>query len=632
MSQPARLLLGCLLHLVALGAGAAPPPGAQAFFAAPVFESVRLAPSGEHLAALVPGGAGQRLMVMAVDRSRARVLRVPARVRDYRWATDERLLLVTGAEDGAPGLAAVNRDGSGFRVLAPPGPGDRRTGASLLDVLPGEPASVLVADDTRLPRAPDVYRVNIFDGSRSRVARNPGRVFRWWTDRLGRVRLSLSWAPGDRGPRYVLRHRFAGEASWQRLHETTLGGPFITPLAFARDNRHLFVASSVGRDTTALQRYDTVTMRLGPVVHARPDVDVSAMEGAPAGGVAAVRYEAHRPHRVQLDGDSPPTLAWLDERLPGLAHRIVSRSLEGGRAVVLAHGPREPGRYYLLEHDPTRLTPIASRLPWLSGRLGERRAVAFDARDGRRLTGYLTLPTGENGQEGPPPLLMMPHGGPWSRDHWGFDAPAQYFAARGFAVLQVNFRGSRGFGRAHLMAGRGEWDGAMLDDLADGARWAIARGHADAGRVAILGASYGGYAALMSAVRYPALYRCAVSFGAVTDLPAQFGALAESGDRRAWLEWRYMVGDPDAGAAGLVDASPLNHARAYRVPLMIAHGTADRRVGVGQAAALAEAMHRAGRPAELMLLRGTGHALADPEQRAAFYARAHDFIQRALKR
>lgn len=627
----ARTLVGLALLLGVAGpvtaADASGP--ARAFFATPSFEAVRLAPSGEHLAALVPDGSGQQLLVMAADRSRARLLRLPVTLRDFQWATDERLVLVTGDPDSAPGLAAVNRDGSGFLGFAAPADDAGRTGASLLDVLPREPARILMTDDRRLAGEPDVYRVDVFDGSRRFEARNPGRVFRWWTDHRGRVRLALGWAPAGDGVRYKLRHRFAGEGAWQAVHDTRLGGPFMMPLAFAADDRHFFVASSVGRDTAAVQRYDTVSMKLGPVVHARPDVDVSAMEPAPGGGVAAVRYEGGLPARVQLEGDPPATHAWLADRLPDVAFRIVSRSRDGARAVVLAHGDREPGRYYLLDTGPMKLTPIASRLPWLDGRLGERRPVGFEARDGRRLTGYLTLPPGAADTDRWP-LVMMPHGGPWARDHWGFDAPAQFFAAEGFAVLQVNFRGSRGFGREHLLAGRGEWDGAMLDDLADGVRWAVSRGHADPDRVAILGASFGGYAALMSAVRYPDIYRCAVSFGAVTDLPAQLQSLKAAPDRRAWHEWRFMVGDPRLRHAALVDASPLNHARAFRVPVLLAHGADDGRVSPDQAQGLALAMKRAGAPGRLMLMEDTGHALADPERRAEFHAAALDFIRDKL--
>lgn len=627
----ARTLAWLALLLGAAGSAIGADGGrARAFFATPSFEAVRLAPSGEHLAALVPGGSGQRLLVMAADHSRARLLPMPAALQDFRWATDERLLLVTGGPDQASGLAAVNRDGSGYTSLADPGDGRRRVGASLLDLLPGEPASVLVAEDRRLPHAPDAYRLNIFDGERDLVARNPGRVFRWWTDRLGRVRMALAWSPQDDGIRYILRHRFRADGAWKRVHDTELGGPFMTPLAFAADHRHVFVASSVGRDTTAVQRYDTVDMTLEPAAHARPGVDVSDLETAPGGGVAAVRYAGPRPDRVQVEGDPPEVLTWLEKRLPGLAHRIVSRSRDGDRAVVLAHDDGQPGRYYLLDTDPLRLEPIASRLPWLEGRLGPRRPVTFEARDGRRLTGYLSVPPGTGDDR--LPLLIMPHGGPWARDHWGFDAPAQFYAAEGFAVLQVNFRGSRGFGREHLMAGRGEWDGAMLDDLADGVRWAVDRGYADPDRVAILGASFGGYAAMMSAVRYPELYRCAVSFGAVTDLPAQLRSLKEAGDGRAWAEWRFMVGDPDGGRSALVDASPLNHARAFRVPTMVAHGAGDRRVAPAQALGLARAMDRAGAPVRLKLMDGAGHALADPGRRAEFHAAALDFINEALER
>lgn len=627
ISGVALILLFAVLPTFAAFAS---PPSAEAFFAAPVFDAVRLSPSGEHLGALVSTGGERRLLVMPTSRDRARLLPMPAGLRDYRWATDERLLLITGSAGASAGLAAVNRDGSGYRTLVRARPNAEEQGAVLVDLLSGEPSSVLVADDRRRRGEPDVFRVNVFDGGRELAARNPGRVFRWWTDRLGRVRLGMAWSPSDDGIRYGLIHRFGPDTAWRRIHEAPLGGPFLTPLTFDTGNRQLFVASSVGRDTTAVQRFDTVTMELGEVVHARPDADVAGMDAAPDGGVAAVRYETERPVEIFLDGPAPKGEARLDARFPGLAHRIVSRSRDGRRAVVLVHGEREPGRFYLLNREPFELTPVGARLPWLAGRIGPREPIEFSARDGRRLQGYLSLPPDDSGS--PKPLLVMPHGGPWARDLWGFDAPAQYFAVHGYAVLQVNFRGSRGLGREHLMAGRGEWDGDILDDLADGVRWAVDEGIADPDRVAILGASFGGYAALMSAVRYPGTYRCAVSFAGVTDLTRQMESLKDAGNLRALEEWRVMVGDPDRQAAALVEASPLNFARAIEVPVMLAHGAEDDRVSLEQSRELASALERAGKSHRFMILGDVGHGLDAGGARAAFFREALGFMDRSMGR
>jgi len=619
----ARFLAALIILLV--GRTAAAAPTAEAFFATPEFDAVSVSPDGAHLAALVPGGGGRSLMVMDADHAHARVIPVPGTLRDFRWVTDERLLLTIGDEHQAPGLAAVNRDGLDYRVLVPPAAdAATRAGASLVDRLPGQPGRVLVSIDRRSAFEPDVFRLDVFDGTLARVVRNPGGVFRWLADRHGRVRAAMSWRRTTDGLLYGVWHRFLPDGRWQRLYGFPPGGPALRPLAFDPDNRHLYVSASAGRDTAAIYRYDPASRRLGDPVFARPGVDVTGLELGES-RVAAVSWDGAVPGRRVFDRRRQRREAWLDRRLPGLEHRVTSTSRDGNSAIVLAYSDTRPGRYYLLQREANgfKLAPVGPRLPWLEGRLVPRRPVHFSARDGTRLQAYLTRP--EGGPDGKP-LLVIPHGGPWARDRWGFDPQAQFFASRGFAVLQVNFRGSAGFGRDFLNAGRRDWDGVMLNDLADGARWAIASGVADPERVAVLGASFGGYAALMSAVRYPDLYRCAVSFAGVTDLEAQIRGLKSDGNDRAFNEWRAMVGDPDRDPGRLVDASPLNYARSFPVPVMLAYGGLDTRVPPGQTLALAHALGKAGKAFRLLRYPGAAHGLSDPAQRADFHRRALAFL------
>lgn len=587
-----------------------------------------ISPDGRHLAALVGTDAGRKLAVMSRDRSRARLLRVPDELRAYHWATNERLLLEVGAPHQSPGLAAVNRDGRDYSVLVPPG-ADAATadGARVLSLLPLEPGRVLISLDGRLPHAPDVHRLDVFSGERSLEAENPGRVFRWLADGRGRVRAAMGWEPTDSGVRYGLWHRHVPHGGrWRRLHEFSPGGPAIVPLAFAADGDGLLVSASVDRDTAAIHRFDPARGSLGPVLFSHAGVDVADLTLGSL-GVAMVRWEDQRPGKGLLDEAVLRQDRWLDARLPGLAQRITSASGDGSLAVVFAWSDQVPGRYYLFDREAQTLELIGARRPWLENRLPAREPVRLEARDGWPLQGYLTRPA--DGR--PAPLLLIPHGGPWARDHWGFDAAAQYFAAHGWAVLQVNFRGSTGFGRAHLNAGRGQWDGVMLDDLADGADWAVREGAALRDRICVLGASFGGYAALMSAVRHPERYRCAVSFAAVTDLALRIRTLSADGDGRAFHEWRDMVGDPRREAAGLVRASPLNHARSFRVPVLLAHGGRDRRVAPAHSADMAAALARAKRVHEMLWLPEAGHGLELPADRVRFYERALAFIDRASR-
>lgn len=593
----------------------------------PQFDAVTVSPDGEHLAALVGTDRGRQLVVMSRGRTHARVIPVDHWLRGYRWATDTRLLLSIGRPWRSPGIAAVNRDGREYRVLIAPGPdAGAAVGARVMSTLPEQPAEVLVALDERQPFAPDVFRLNVFDGGREPVANNSTRLFRWFPDARGRLRAGLGWEPAPDGLRYVLWHRFLPDGPWRRLHDFPPGGPAMVPLAFAPDGRELLVASSVDRDTAAVRRLDPVTGRLGNVLFGRPEVDVDDVALGPM-GVTLVRWEHHRPDRRVFDAKRDLREEWLDGRLPSLKHRSVSASRDGRFAVVMAWSDFVPGRYYLHDRKRSQLTLIGSRRPWLEGRLPQRAPIAFKSRDGVTLQGYLTRPVRVQGRV---PLLVVPHGGPWARDHWGFDAAAQFFASRGWQVLQVNFRGSEGFGRAHLDAGRGEWDGLMLRDLADGVDWAVRSRRVNPERVCILGVSFGGYAALMSAVRFPETYRCAVAFAPVTDLAARIGRFRDEGNLRAYHEWRYMVGDPAQPGGALVDASPLNHARALELPVMIGHGRRDHRVPFQQSLQMAWAMQRAGHPPRTLWLPEVGHDMHVPAARVAFHRAALEFINAAV--
>lgn len=618
------------LCLLACACQAPAAPSAEAFFGTPQFDAVTVSPNGDHLAALVGTDDGRRLAVIARDRSRARLLDVPGPVRDYFWATDERLLATVGESWQSPGLAAVNRDGRDYALLIPPGEdAEAAQGARVLSTLPREPGRVLIALDARLPHAPDVYRLDVFTGALEREVRNPGRMFRWVPDDSGRVRAAMGWEPRSEGIRYGLWLRPVSGNGWRRAHAFTPGGPAMVPLAFDPDGGDLLVAASVGRDTAALHRLDVETGRLGPVLYGRPDVDVTGLALGPA-GVAMVRWEDQLPGKHALDESLNAREDWLDDRLPGLSHRVVSTSRDGRFSVVRAWSDRSPASHYLFDRENRELELVGRGRPWLEGRVPARVPVLVTARDGWPLQGYLTRPADETA--GPAPLLVMPHGGPWSRDHWGFDAAAQFFATRGWAVLQVNFRGSTGYGRAHLEFGRGQWDGLMLDDLADGARWAIGDGVADPESICILGASFGGYAALMSAVRYPDLYRCAVSFAAVTDLAGRIEGFRAAGDERAFHEWRDMVGDPERDAARLADASPLNRAAELQAPVLLAHGRRDRRVPAAHAERLVRALVAEDRAREVLWLVDSGHDLGPPANRMQFHERVLAFINEAAGR
>jgi dipeptidyl aminopeptidase/acylaminoacyl peptidase len=272
----------------------------------------------------------------------------------------------------------------------------------------------------------------------------------------------------------------------------------------------------------ALFRYDFAKARLGALAYANPAVDVDGFAISPEGALLGVTYTGEREVTKWLDAKLADAQARIDRALPGAVNNVVSMSGDRGRLLVWSGSATDPGSFHLFDSATGRLTPFARTHPALGGkRLSEMRAVAYKARDGLAIPAYLTLPAGRGGKA--LPLIVMPHGGPFVRDTYGYDAWVQYLAAKGYAVLQPNYRGSTGYGREFVEAGNGEWGRGMQDDADDGVKWLAAQGIADPGRVCIMGASYGGYAAMRAAVRNPEIYRCAISFAGISDVAAQLG-------------------------------------------------------------------------------------------------------------
>lgn len=618
--------------VLAFGAGSALavstiPPRDQDLFAAPDLSLVRIAPSGSHLAAIADG---RRLIVQRRGRRGQRPIHVfeYGQVRSLYWATDERLLLSLQGPGQSPGLAGINRDGSDYRMLIEPGSSSAaRSGVQVLDLVRAEPASVLISHDARKAWAPDVIRLNIFNAERERVEKNPGRVIRWVTDRRGRIRLASAWRAGAQEPEIELRHRDAEDKPWRTLSRSAFSQGWWRPLSFASDNVSFYVGNDLGRDTVAIQRYSPDKQRLEPPIFSHERADAVSLLFSDRARPAVIPFDDGMPKLHFLDPDWRGLQRWVDRQQQRRTNRFISWSSDSRYSVVFSSSDVSAGRYLLLDRGWQTLTTIGDRRRSLAtADLSQMELVSFNSEDGLKLSGYLTRPL----SGGPWPLLVIPHGGPWARDVWGFSAVAQFFAAKGIAVLSVNYRGSEGFGRSFLMAGRGEWGRKMQADLDAGVRWAVKQRIAQPGNACLLGTSYGGYASLMGVIEQPELYRCAVSIGGASDLVRQIDRYKEAGNERAWLEWRHMVGDPVLDRARLNDVSPLHRAGDLTRPVLLFHGLLDQTVPAGHAVSLAARLESLGKSHELALLPKTGHNLHSPDVRLNVFRRAHEFIARHL--
>jgi dipeptidyl aminopeptidase/acylaminoacyl peptidase len=399
------------------------------------------------------------------------------------------------------------------------------------------------------------------------------------------------------------------------------------PLSFSRDGERLYLLDSRGANAARLVRLDIATG--APSVLAGDDrFDVSGVVFHPdTREVQMVGFTRARREWTVVDPAIVPDVDAIRRLNPG-DFEIVDRTHADDVWVIAFTRDTEAVSYWRYERANRTGRLLFTTRPELARHtLADMRPVAFPARDGLPLEGYLTLPPGL-----PPrglPTVLVVHGGPWVRDEWGYDPETQWLANRGYACLQVNYRGSTGYGKAFLNAGNREWGGKMHDDLVDAVRWAVDQGVADRERVAIYGGSYGGYAALAGATLTPDLFRCAVDIVGPSNLITFIETIPPY-----WSTFLAMlherVGNPEADAEFLRARSPLTYVDRIRIPMLIAQGANDPRVKRAESEQIVGAMKDKGIPHEYLVFEDEGHGFAKPENRLAFYAVAERFLARHL--
>jgi dipeptidyl aminopeptidase/acylaminoacyl peptidase len=318
----------------------------------------------------------------------------------------------------------------------------------------------------------------------------------------------------------------------------------------------------------------------------------------------------------------------LQKAHPGSFFAVISRDHADSKWVVAENRSDGPLRFYLYDRVSKQAEFLFTPRPEFDEyKLTESKPVVIPARDGLKLVGYLTLPTGVEPRN--LPLLLNPHGGPWARDDWGFDPFTQWLANRGYAVLQVNFRGSTGFGKTFLNAGNHQFGLGMEDDMIDGVKWAIKEGIADPKRVAVMGASAGGYATLRGVSRYPELFRCGVDLVGPSDLKILFSSMP-AGWGAVKTRWVRRMGDVEHDEALNRELSPLYHADQIRVPMLIGQGANDPRVNIKNSDVIVEALRKKNIPVTYIVYPDEGHGFARPENNLDFFGRVEDFLAKYL--
>ncbi len=648
----------------------AAPPSIEDFQRPPAFSGPVLSPDGLHVAAIInPDGKTTSLAVIATDKpGEALPIKAfgQADIGEVFWIDNDRLAFtVRSRVDGegwrvVPGLWTLNRDGSGFKQWVDTGPqpgtapqwaetpdGRRRPLSSRegFGSREGTPqGSRLFEGNWSLYQAPspdrpgelvmrhltgnlqrqlshvELARLDIATGHRSALTEGaPERITRWVLDAANNPVFAIG-SDGRGGTRIQWRD---GDAGWKTWHETGDGEPLRWPLAIDRAGRLYLLVAENSRWT--LHRADGVapdapsTRVVGSSTH---DVQPRLLRDADSDQLLGVYFEADAPQTTWFSPDLAESQAEIDRRLPGTANQIqCQRCLAVPQWLVASYSDRRPVRYYLFNRETRQLTPLAASRPWMAeGR--PRQVAATAARDGLRLPMVITHPD----LAGPAPTVVLAHGGPWVRGNfWEWQPEPQFYASRGYLVLEVDFRGSAGYGRRCLHAGDKQWGQKMQDDLDDALAWAVKQGLADPQRVCIVGASYGGYAALMGLAR--GKVACAVAAFAPTDLTKLTS--------RHWSDVALEVvnfsipkhvGNAQTEAAMLSSNSPIRLVDKLQGPLLLAYGERDERVPLAHGTELRDALAAAGRPPEWVSYPGEGQGLYKWEHRQDYWRRVDAFL------
>ncbi len=599
------------------------------FFRKPEKTSFQISPDGHHLSFMAPYNRRMNIFVHDTGQEQAKQLtfETDRDIGGYLWANDERILyLKDNGGDENFRLYGVNIDGSNLKCLTD-FDGVKTT---IIDELEDIPDEVIIGMNKRDARIFDAYRLNIVTGELTMIAENPGTITGWMTDHDGRLRVAVT----SDGVNQSLLYRKSEKDDFT-IVLTTDFKETLDPLLFTFDNRNVYAVSNLGRDKTALVEFDLNNGKELRVLYENPQYDVERASYSKKNKILqAAYYISWKTERYYFDDDFRDLIFKLEKAIGNDKYEIgiFDVDKEEDIFIVGTHSDRARVTYYMYDKKRDALTFIHKVAPWLREKdMAEMYPIKYTSRDGFTIHGYLTLPDRLTLRTARHlPVVVNPHGGPSARDVWSFDPEVQFLANRGYAVLQVNFRGSTGYGRDFWEAGFKQWGRRMQDDVTDGVRWLIAKGIADKDRIAIYGGSYGGYATIAGLTFTPDLYRCGIDYVGVSNI---FTILENIPPY--WEPYRQMmyemIGDPEKDKESLTETSPVFHARNIKAPLFIAQGANDPRVKKIESDQMVAAMRERGVEVEYMVKENEGHGFHNEENRFDFYERMEKFLEEHMK-
>ena len=599
------------------------------FFKNPEKARYQISPDGKYFSYMAPYQKRMNIFVQEIGKDNAVRLtsETDRDISSYFWKNPTRILFLkdTGGDENFR-LYGVNVDGSNLKCFTD----FPKVRTEVFDEMENFPSEVLIGLNKRNPQVFDPFRLNIETGEMKQLAENPGNIQGWMMDHDGKLRVAVAIVDGVNS-QILYREK---ETDKFKPVLTTSFKESMSPAFFTFDNKNVYAISNLGRDKAVVCEFDIANGKEIKTLYENPGFDVTGLNYSKKRKVlTTAEYESSKAEKYFFDDETKKIYERVQKEVGDMTVNIPWSTKAEDKFIVRAYSDRSLGAYYIYDKTTDKLTKIADVGEWLKAdELAAMIPVEYKSRDGLTIQGYLTLPNGYTMETAKDlPLVVNPHGGPWARDSWGFNPEIQLLANRGYAVLQMNFRGSTGYGKKFWEDSFKQWGLSMQDDVSDGVKWLVGKGIADPKRVAIYGGSYGGYATLMGIVKDPDQYAAAIDYVGVSNMFTFMNTIPPYWKPMIDM-FHEMVGDPKKDSALLASVSPVFHVDQIKTPLFIAQGANDPRVNKAESDQIVEALKKKGVVVEYMVKDNEGHGFHNEENRFDFYRAMDKFLGEHLKK